>query len=135
MDVLQVPQAIRQRFRETGPTTEIALLNRGHFTATLREDGIVVSNLGNTPFLPWAVFQEAICVLLRSGGTAELGNAMDAKLGDPGLALDSIEGHIAHVVYGKNPGESVFRRRAPVAAILVWAGLCTPIAGGLSLAR
>ena len=49
---------------------------------------------------------------------------MNSRLGDQNLSLDSIEGHIAHVVYGKQVGESVFRRITPISCILIWTGLC-----------
>jgi hypothetical protein len=58
---------------------------------------------------------------------------MKSKLGDKGLPLDSIEGHIAHVVYGKQVGETVFRRISPISAILVWSGLCNVSSGELIL--
>ena len=62
--------------------------------------------------------------MIRNNGTAMRGDAMNAKLGDEGLPLDSVEGHIAHVVYGKKIGDSVFRRITPIACILVWSGIC-----------
>ena len=49
---------------------------------------------------------------------------MGPKLGEPELPFESIEGHIAHVVYGKKNGESVFRRITPISCILIWAGIC-----------
>jgi hypothetical protein len=58
---------------------------------------------------------------------------MNYKLGDDGLPMDSIEGHIAHVVYGKNPGDIIFRRIIPIACILVWAGICENGVGKLIL--
>lgn len=106
---------------------------RGTFNAELKADGIVVDNLGNQPFLPWIVFQEAICVLIRNEGRAPRGNAMNAKLGDPDLSLDSVEGHVAQVVYGKKVGETVFRRITPIACILIWAGVCEAAPGELVL--
>ena len=127
-------EAIRQKFVESERWVKIPLL-RGNrtFTAELVEGGIRVSNLGAQSFLPWAVFQEALRVLIRSGGTAKRGNAMKYKLGEPGLPLNSIEGHIAHSVYGKVQGESVFRRITPIACILVWAGVCEAVPGKLVL--
>jgi len=72
-------------------------------------------------------------LLARQGGRAESGDAMGSRLGDEGLPLDSIEGHIAQVVYGKQVGESVFRRISPISAILVWAGVCDTDTGELIL--
>jgi hypothetical protein len=47
--------------------------------------------------------------------------------------LDSIEGHIARVVYGKKIGDSVFRRISAIAGILVWAEVCEHAPGELVL--
>ena len=124
MDVTYAVAAIKRRFAETGHPTQIPLLRGGSFMADLTDEGIRVDNLGNQPFLPWVVFQESVCVLMRNGGRAERGNAMEAKLGEVGLSLDSVEGHIAYVVYGKQPGDAVFRRIAPIACTLIWAGVC-----------
>ena len=134
MDVLRVTEIIKNKFAATGSPAQVPLL-RGHgsFTAQLTHDGIRVDNLGTQPFLPWAVFQEAICILIRSGGKAKRGNAMNYRLGSPGLPLNSIEGHIAHVLYGKREGDTVFRRITPVACILIWAGVCKPAPGELIL--
>jgi len=97
------------------------------------DGGVDVNNLGNQPFLPWIVFQEAIYVLIRNNGIAQRGNAMDSRLGEEGLFLNSIEGHVANVVYGKKIGDSVFRRITPIACILVWAGICRSEPGRLIL--
>ena len=125
MDSNEVVTAIRSKFSVTGNPAQISLLKgTGTFLAELTVTGIRVDNLGTQPFLPWAVFQEAIIVLIRNGGRAERGNAMNYKLGESGLSLDSIEGHIAYVVYGKSKGDSIFRRITPIACILIWAGVC-----------
>ncbi|OGI50152.1 MAG: hypothetical protein A2W42_03060 [Candidatus Muproteobacteria bacterium RIFCSPHIGHO2_01_60_12] len=124
MNVIQTVEIIKRRFAEIGHKETIPLLKGGHFIAELTHEGVSVDNLGNQPLLPWAVFQEAVCVLIQNDGHAERGDAMGSKLGDEGLPLDSIEGHIAQVVYGKRPGETVFRRITPIACILIWAGIC-----------
>jgi hypothetical protein len=49
------------------------------------------------------------------------------------MPLDSIEGHIAWVVYGKKEGQPVFRRITPIAGIMVWAGVCKTEPGELIL--
>ena len=56
---------------------------------------------------------------------------MKCKLGEPGLPLDLVEGHVAHKVYHKNVGDSVFRRITPIACILIWAGICVSGRGEL----
>ena len=104
------------------------------FTATLKEDGISVDNLGKQqPFLPWKVFVETINLLTDKGGVAIRGDAMGPKLGSEKLPIDSVEGHIAITVYGQNMGDTVFRRITPVASILVWAGICENLPGKLAL--
>jgi hypothetical protein len=124
MDVIHAVEAIKRKFTETGSPTKIPLLRGGSFTAELTDEGVIVDNLGAQPFLPWAAFQEAICVLIRNGGRAKRGVAMESKLGEPSLPMDSVEGHVALVVYGKRGGDTVFRRITPIACILIWAGIC-----------
>lgn len=125
MNSIEVVQAIKHKFAQTGTPVRIPLQKGGSFEAALTEDGITVNNLGNQPILPWVVFQESVCVLVRNSGRVRRGNAMNAKLGEEGLSLNSVEGHIAYIVYGKQIGETVFRRISPIAAILIWAGVCT----------
>ena len=124
MDTIKAIEHIKNKFAMINGPVSIPNLKGGTFTAIIVEQGVAVDNLGNQPFIHWSAFQEAICVLLRSGGRAPRGDAMNSRLGDPNLQLDSIEGHIAHVVYGKQVGESVFRRITPISCILIWAGLC-----------
>ena len=126
MDVIKVVQQIRNKFDETGSPATIPLLKGGTFSARLVHEGVEVDNLGVQPFLHWSAFQEAVCALIRAGGRVSRGDAMNSRLGYLELSLDSIEGHVAHVVYGKRVGETVFRRITPIACILVWAGICKP---------
>jgi len=126
MDIIRVVQLIRNKINETESPVTVPLIKGGTFTVRLVNEGVEVDNLGAQPFLHWSVFQEAVCALIRSGGRAKRGDAMNSRLGDPELSLNSIEGHIAHVVYGKQVGETVFRRITPIACILVWAGICKP---------
>jgi len=134
IDATPVADRIRRRFEEVGPTARIPLLRGGHsFIASIAGDGITVSNLAKQPLLPWAVFKEAVTLLGRTGGHASRGDAMNCKLGDDGLSLDSVEGHIAATVYGQRTGDSVFRRITPVACILIWAGVCRHSPGELVL--
>jgi hypothetical protein len=124
MDVLKDIQQIQNKFSETKSPATIPLLKGGTFTARIVNEGVEIDNLGIQPFIPWAAFQEAVCILIRMSGRAERGNAMNYRLGDPNLSLDSIEGHIVHIVYGKQIGDTVFRRITPIACILIWAGIC-----------
>jgi len=128
MDVISTVEAIKRKFAESGNPAKVPLLKgkkgKTAFSATLGDNGIWVDNLGNQPFLPWAAFQEAVCILIRKGGRAKRGKARSAKLGDPDLPMDSVEGHVAHVVYAKRTGDSIFQRITPIACILIWAGAC-----------
>jgi len=124
MDIIKAIEQIKTKFINSDGPVSISLLKGGTFTARIVDQGIEVDNLGNQPFIHWAAFQEALCVLIRNGGSAPRGDAMKSRLGDPALSLDSIEGHIAHVVYGKQVGETVFRRITPITCVLIWAGLC-----------
>ena len=133
MDGKSAVNIIKRKFQETSDPVLIPLLRDGFFTAKLKDGGIAVDNLSTQPFLTWNVFIETINLLNRKGGRAVRGNAMDYRLGDTGLPLDSIEGHIAHVVYGKQIGDIIFRRISPIAAILIWAGVCESAPGELIL--
>jgi hypothetical protein len=125
MENSEVIGIIKRRFDKKGNPTQIPLLKGGKsFKAELSTDGIYVDNLGNQPFLPWVVFTETVSLLKRSGGRAVRGNAMMPKLGEQNLPITSVEGHIAHVIYGKQMGDSVFRRVTPIACILIWAKIC-----------
>ena len=116
---------LKERFAAEGGRAFIPLI-RGDkpFRAELSEDGIYVDNLGNQPFLPWAVFVAAVELMKGMGGRAMKGDAMRHRLGTQGLPINSIEGHIADTVYGKQAGDSIFRRITPIACILIWAGIC-----------
>ncbi len=133
MDGNLAVEVIKQKFERVDRKVTIPLQNGRAFKASMINEGIVVDNLGNQPLLPWVIFEEVINLLVRNRGRAQKGNAMDSKLGEKGLSLDSIEGHIAVAVYGKKPGNSVFRRISPIAAILVWSGLCDSEPGELVL--
>jgi hypothetical protein len=133
MDPKQVKQLIQDKFVKTGNPAQVPLLRRGSFTAILDSNGIYVDNLGNQPFLPWSIFQETVRLLIDNNGRALRGNAMGPRLGEPELPLNSIEGHIAHTIYQKQLGDTVFRRITPVACILIWVGACEHIPNELLL--
>ncbi len=112
--------------RQFGNETEavIPMQKNGNFGAILTEQGVEVSNLGASRLLEWRVFDEVERFLKEKNGQAQRGNAVNGKLGDDKLPLDSVEGYIAQVIYGKEEGDFVFRRITPIANILVWAGVC-----------
>jgi hypothetical protein len=133
MDGKSAVEIIKDKFRRTGSPVKIPLQINRSFTASMINGGVEVDNLSNLGFLPWEVFEETVNFLVVSGGKAERGDAMKSRLGEEGLPLDSVEGHIALKVYGKKVGESVFRRISPVAAILTWVEVCESTAGELIL--
>ena len=115
---------IKLKFGEIDRVVIITLQTSGFFSARMTEEGVMVDNLGFYPFLPWTVFMETVNLLVRNCGRAEKGDAMSSRLGEEGLSLETVEGRIAHVIYGRKIGETVFRRIAPISATLVWAGVC-----------
>jgi len=128
MNVMEAVDTVRHRFASAGNTVKIPNRLGEVFTATLVDGGVQVDNLGPpsgpSSFIPWAAFQAAVCVLIRNDGRAKRGDAMQARLGGAELPLDSVEGHVALVVYGYKVGDWVFRRIVPIDAILIWAGVC-----------
>lgn len=111
---------LRQKLEKADNRANIKLLKGGRsFKATISDSGILVDNLAKEPLLPWVVFIETVNLLKQKGGIAVKGNAMNYRLGEGDLPIDSIEGHVASVVYNKKIGDSVFRRITPIACILV----------------
>lgn len=134
MDKLLVKKLIIKKFRETDGIAVIPLMKSDKtFKATCIEEGIEVSNLHNQSLLSWEVFYKTIELLNQNGGKAIKGEAMNGRLGDSKLPIDSIEGYIAYKVYGKKIGDSVFRRISPISGILNWAGICENGRGLLKL--
>lgn len=130
---MNVVKIIKTAFAASGSPAEIPKLMSGSFRARLTDEGIKVDNLSTQPFLPWTVFEEVVSLLVQKGGRARRGDAMKFRLGDPGLPVDSVEGHVARAVYDKQLGDSVFRRITPIACILIWAGICEAAPGELVL--
>jgi len=96
--------------------------------------GVTVDNLGNSPYLPMDVFVATISLLsLNPDNTAIKGSAQGGSLGCIELPINSVEGHVASIVYGDSIGEHVFRRITPISRILEWAGVCQNGLGWLRL--
>lgn len=132
--MIEISNIIKEKLLHNEGIAEVSLLKANKsFHVQLRDDGILVDNLQNEPFLEWKVFEKAIELLEREGGNAVKGDAMGSKLGEEGLPINSIEGYIAKEVYGKKTGDSVFRRISPIVNILIWAGVCKNGKGKLTL--
>ncbi|WP_167957784.1 DUF2089 domain-containing protein [Anaerosporobacter faecicola] len=97
------------------------------------EGGIYASNLPKGSLLTWKAFDSVMELLKKSNGRSSKGNAMKAKLGEPGLTLDTVEGYVAYNAYGVALGESVLRRISAISSILEWCGLCKNGYGYLEL--
>lgn len=130
---MNVRRVLAAKLDEAGGRAQVPLLRGGSFSAQRVADGIEVDNLHGQPLLTWAAFEEAVRCMERQGGRAQRGDAMQSRLGDPDLSLDSVEGHVAAVVYGREPGDSVFRRITPIACLLIWASICEAAPGELVL--
>lgn len=137
MTIPSVAAVIEKRFlEETGREGSVSIPLKkgpGRIIVKLAKDGLMVSNLAHQPYLPWAVFEETVALIRKSGGKAIKGDAINGKLGDSKLPIDSIEGYIAYKIYEKKLGETVFRRITPIGCILEWAGICDNERGELVL--
>lgn len=95
--------------------------------------GVKCSNLGSQPSIPIAVFDLVIEHLSQRANRSAIKGDAHQRLGSPRLPLDSIEGHVAHVYYGKQVGEYAFQRITPISRILAWAGICVNGRGYMEL--
>jgi len=136
MDHLQV---LKDRIIESDGEFKIALQGGGIMTvdpviSKNKVIGVNVDNLGNQPFLPIDVFITTISLLNMSDqNQAVKGSAQGGMLGTIALPINSIEGHVAKVVYGKNLNDFVFQRITPISRILQWAEVCQNGRGFLKL--
>ena len=134
-------QVLKDYLLNINGSTEIELQGGGSMTVTPvicdgNVLGVNVNNLGNYPFLPIDVFVATISLLsLSDNNQAKKGKANGANigLGHELLPLNSVEGHVAKVVYGKNIDDSVFRRIVPISRILGSAEVCKNGRGFLRL--
>ena len=103
-----------------------------HLDPELR--GVRVDNLRNSPFLPWSVFETAVGLLREKPEfKSRPGSARAGRVGSPGCPVESVEGHIAINVYGKQKGDSAFSRVSPIRAILEYTGITSNSHGYIKL--
>jgi len=121
---LNFKKRIKNAFEREGEEVKIPLQINRTFTAKITEEGIKVDNLRNYHLLDWKVFDEIEELFKEKGPSVLKGDAMNYKLGESGLPIDSIEGRVAYKIYDKGLGDSVFRRISPIVGILVWADIC-----------
>jgi hypothetical protein len=137
MNNINISSIIEKKFHEeAGGKLSVTIplkKGTGRIFMKLAKDGVTVSNLANQPFLPWTVFEETLALIQKGSGKAMKGDAINGKLGDSKLPIDSIEGLIAYKIYEKKLGDTVFRRITPIGCILEWAGICDNERGELIL--
>lgn len=96
-------------------------------------NGITATNLPANHTMTWNSFDCAVEILRKNGGRAKKGQAMKARLGEPDLPLDSVEGYVAYNAYGVKKGEFALRTISPLSSILEWLGICKNGYGYLEL--
>lgn len=121
---LNFTEKIKNKFDNGKGKVDIPLQTNNTFKAKATKEGIELDNLGNYPLLEWKVFDEIENLFKEKGPAVLKGDAMNYKLGESGLPIDSIEGRVAYKVYNKELGDSVFRRISPIVGILRWADIC-----------
>lgn len=132
-------QVLKDRIIETNDTIEIPLQGGGKMTVepvifNNTVLGVNVDNLRDKPYLPIDVFIVVISLLsISNQNQAIKGSAQGGKLGSSELPINSIEGHVAKVVYGIPIGKFAFQRITPISRILEWAGVCENGRGFLRL--
>ena len=110
MDGKTAVEIIKGKFPDTGVPVKIPLQKGGQIRIYKVEGGLDVESFSGRSFLAWGIFEETVNLLAWNGGKAELGDAMQSKLGD-----------------------SIFRQISSIAAILVWVGICESAPGELIL--
>ncbi|MEZ5363159.1 MAG: hypothetical protein R2748_12665 [Bryobacterales bacterium] len=113
-------ELLEQRLSKKTRVMACGLSFEAHFDP--EKQAVWTSSLGAEPYLPTDVFV-VVCELLSGEGVARLGDAMKGALGDPALPLDSVEGAVAEQVFGRQPGERVYRRVGAITALMVHLGM------------
>lgn len=129
-------QSIKKKLNIQNGSAQIALPRGNTFLLYYDEfgNGLMATNLPKNRILTWNAIDYTIELLQSHNGRAVKGNAMKARLGEPLLPLDSVEGYVAFHAYQAKPGESVLRMISTISAVLEWAGLCRNGYGFLELA-
>ena len=93
---IELVEIIKEMFNRNWGKMDIQLLKKDkYFHAELVNEGIIVSNLANEPLLEWKIFREIEKLFDEEGMSVDKGDAMNYKLGEAKLSLNSIEGRIA----------------------------------------
>lgn len=117
MNNLTITSIIENKIRaEAGKDGSVSIplkKGTGRIHVKLSREGVMVSNLANQPFLPWAVFEETVELIKRNSGKAIKGDAMNGKLGTagcPSIPLkDILHGRFMRRSWGKQFSEGLHR--------------------------
>lgn len=134
-DESTVIRNIKEKLNQNHGIASISMARGNTFQIYYEEygNGIYATNLPHNRIITWKVFDYAVEVIQKNGGKALKGQAMKAKLGEPGLTLDTVEGYVAHYGYNVKFGDSTLRMISPLSAILEWADICINGYGYLQL--
>lgn len=126
---------IKEKLNQCNGLATLTLSRGSEFSIYYEEfgNGIYATNLPSSRLLTWRAFDLAVELLNSLGGRAAKGQAMKAKLGEPGLGLDTVEGYVAFHGYDVNKGEYTIRMISALSAILEWADICINGYGYLEL--
>lgn len=130
-------KSIKKRLNAHNGLATLALPRGGSFQIYYDGfgNGIMATNIPTSRVLTWKAFDAAVEVMKKNNGTARKGQAMKAKLGEPDLTLDTVEGYVAFKAYGVKKGESTLRTISALSSILEWAGICNNCYGYLELKK
>lgn len=130
-------QAIKNKLNLSHGLAKLTTSRGKEFSIYYEEygNGIYATNLPKSRMLSWTAFDKAVELLVKKDGAAPKGLAMKAKLGEPELTLDTVEGYVAYHAFGVKKGESTIRTISALAAILEWAGVCENGYGYLKLKK
>lgn len=130
-------KSIKKRLNAHNGLATLALPRGGSFQIYYDGfgNGVIATNVPASRVLTWKAFDSAVEVMEKNHGKAKKGQAMKAKLGEPDLTLDTIEGYVAYKAYGIKMGESTLRTISALSSILEWSGICNNGYGYLELRK
>lgn len=133
-----VIKKIKEKLNTNSGKCRIFLFNGDPCEISYRWDGkgLLSPKIPLENQLIWEVFDAALEVVINNGGQAVKGKAQTGStLGSMGLPLNSVEGYIAHKVFGVQLGETAVGSGFVIYAILDWAGICKNENGYIKLKR
>ncbi|MDR0405649.1 MAG: DUF2089 domain-containing protein [Clostridiales bacterium] len=89
--------------------------------------------LRSNPNYNLSVFDTIVDLLLEQGGKARKGNGRKDTVGNGECTYDTVVGRLGKDYFHKQDGEYTLDPVMVLTAILLWAGICTPVRGYLEL--